>query len=258
MPLERWQEVDELVQAALERAPHERAAFLAEACANDEDLRREVESLLSFEGQATGFIEAPSYKATAEMFVSEGGTPLFAGRTLGHYRVEREIGRGGMGEIYLAVDTRLGRPVALKLLPASFIRDAERVARFRREARAVSLLNHPNIVTIYEIGEAEGLRFIVTEYVEGMTLRQMLSRGRLAREQALDIAVQTASALVAAHEAGIIHRDTKPENVMVRADGYVKVLDFGLAKMTECVGSDGNSSSSDSPTVITLNTSPGL
>ena len=255
---ERWQEVDRLVQAAMERAPDERAAFLAEVCADDDDLRREVESLLLFDGQATGFIETPPHIATAQMFVGEVSAPLDAGRTLGHYRVEREIGRGGMGEIYLALDTRLGRPVALKLLSPSFTRDAERVARFRREARAVSLLNHPNIVTIYEIGEAEGLRFIVAEYIEGTTLRQMLSRGRLTREQALDIAAQTASALVAAHEAGIIHRDIKPENVMVRADGYVKVLDFGLAKMTERAESGSNSSDADSPTVITLNTSPGL
>ena len=259
MTPERWQEVGRLAQAALERAPDERAAFLAEACADNEELRREVESLLSFRGQATGFIETPSDRANAaEMFAGAASAPLVAGRMLGHYRVEREIGRGGMGEIYLAVDTRLSRPVALKLLAASFIRDTERVARFRREARAVSLLNHPNIVTIYEIGEAEGLRFIVTEYVEGATLRQMLSRNRLTREQALDIAAQTASALVAAHEAGIIHRDIKPENVMVRADGYVKVLDFGLAKMTEGVESGGNSSDADSPTIITLNTSPGL
>ena len=241
----------------MERAPDERAAFLAEVCADDENLRREVESLLLFHGQATGFIETPAYKATAEMFAGEA-TEMMVGRRLGHYRVEREIGRGGMGEIYLAVDTRLGRPVALKLLPASFTRDADRVARFRREARAVSLLNHPNIVTIHEIGEADGLRFIVTEYVEGATLRQMLSRGRLTREQALDIAAQAASALMAAHEAGIIHRDIKPENVMVRADGYVKVLDFGLAKMTEGMESSSNSSDADSPTVITLSTTPGL
>ncbi|HEX8652188.1 MAG TPA: protein kinase [Pyrinomonadaceae bacterium] len=258
MPPERWQEVEGLVQAAMERAPDERAAFLAEVCADDDDLRREVESLLLFDGQATGFLETPPHIATAQMFVSEVSAPLVAGRTLGHYRIEREIGRGGMGEIYLALDTRLGRPVALKLLPPSFTLDAERVARFSREARAISLLNHPNIVTIYEIGEAEGLRFIVTEYVEGTTLRQMLSRNLLTRAGALDIAAQTASALVAAHEAGIIHRDIKPENVMVRADGYVKVLDFGLAKMSERAESGGNSNDADSPTVITLNTSPGL
>jgi serine/threonine protein kinase/TolB-like protein len=260
MPPERWQEVEELAQAATERAPDERAAFLAEVCADNEDLRRQVETLLLSRGHATGFLEMPPHTGTAELFAGEeaGCAPLVAGRALGHYRIERQIGRGGMGEIYLAVDTRLDRPVALKLLPVSFIRDTERVARFRREARAVSLLNHPNIVTIYAIGEAEGLRFIVTEYVEGATLRQMLSRGRLTLERALDIAGQVAGALVAAHEAGIIHRDIKPENVMIRADGYVKVLDFGLAKVSESVEGGGSSSDADSPTVITLNTSPGL
>src|SRR5262245_37039193 len=138
-----------------------------------------------------------------------------------------------MGEVYLADDTRLGRQVALKLLPAEFTGDAERVRRFEQEARATSALNHPNILTILEIGEANEGRYIITEYIDGQTLRERLNGDRLAPAAALDIAAQIAAALTAAHEAGIVHRDIKPENVMLRRDGIVKVLDFGLAKLTE-------------------------
>src|SRR5262249_13539256 len=152
---------------------------------------------------------------------------------VGTYRIEREIGRGGMGEVYLACDTRLDRPVALKRLPANFAGDADRVTRFQREARASSSLNHPNIVTIHEVAESDGQRCIVSEFVDGKTLRELMRNGRLSLDQVLDIAIQTASALSAAHNAGIVHRDIKPENIMVRPDGYVKVLDFGLAKLTE-------------------------
>jgi serine/threonine protein kinase len=138
-----------------------------------------------------------------------------------------------MGEVYLARDTRLDRPVALKLLPSSLTSDPDRVRRFEREARAASSLSHPNIITVHEIGEEDGLRFIVTEYVEGRTLRELIESGGLNLPQALDTAIQVASALQAAHRVGVVHRDVKPENVMVREDGYVKVLDFGLAKLAE-------------------------
>jgi eukaryotic-like serine/threonine-protein kinase len=154
-------------------------------------------------------------------------------RTISHYRILDKLGSGGMGEVYLAEDTRLGRKLALKILPAGFTRDLDRVARFEQEARAASALNHPNIITIYEVGEHEGAHFIATEFIEGRTLRQSLPPGGMALNEALEIAIQTASALQAAHEAGITHRDIKPENVMIRPDGYVKVLDFGLAKLTE-------------------------
>jgi len=154
-------------------------------------------------------------------------------RTISRYRVGRLIGAGGMGEVYLAEDETLNRKVALKLLPARFTRDEERVRRFQREARAASALNHPNIITIYEIGHADSVHYIATEYIEGETLRELMAKRRLNAGEVLDFAIGVASALAAAHDAGIIHRDIKPENIMVRPDGYVKVLDFGLAKLAE-------------------------
>src|SRR5215216_7241685 len=158
---------------------------------------------------------------------------LQANTVISHYRILSRLGAGGMGEVYLAEDTRLGRQVALKLLPAQFIKDEERLLRFEQEARAASALNHPNIITIHEIGVDDGTHFIATEFIEGETLRQRLRGGRLSLSEALDVAVQVGSALAAAHQVGIVHRDVKPENIMVRPDGYVKVLDFGIVKLTE-------------------------
>lgn len=158
---------------------------------------------------------------------------LPAGAIISHYRIVSRLGAGGMGEVYLAEDTRLGRRVALKLLPAQFIKDEDRLRRFEQEARAASALNHPNIITIHEVGVENGTHFIATEFIEGETLRQRMRRERISASEALDIAVQVASALAAAHQVGIIHRDTKPENIMLRPDGYVKVLDFGIVKLTE-------------------------
>ncbi|HEY3121039.1 MAG TPA: serine/threonine-protein kinase, partial [Vicinamibacteria bacterium] len=158
---------------------------------------------------------------------------LAAGSSIGPYRVRSQLGHGGMGVVYLADDTRLGRKVALKLLPANVTSDAARLKRFEQEARAASALNHPNILTIFEVGQADGEHYIAAEYVEGETLRQRLGRGRLARKDALDVAIQVGTALAAAHKAGIVHRDVKPENVILRPDGYAKVLDFGLAKLSE-------------------------
>ena len=181
------------------------------------------------------------------------------GRRIGHYQVLALIGAGGMGEVYLAEDTRLGRKVALKLLPAKFTSDPARVHRFEREARAASALNHPNILTIHEIGQAStelrGIHFIATEFIEGETLRERLARGELDLTVALDVAAQIAAALAAAHEAGIVHRDIKPENVMLRRDGYVKVLDFGLAKL---IGPQPAEVDSGAPTDIRLKTEPGM
>jgi len=154
-------------------------------------------------------------------------------QTISHYRILDKLGSGGMGEVYLAEDMRLGRKLALKILPAEFTRDPDRLARFEQEARAASALNHPNIITIYEVGEHEGAHFIATEFIEGRTLRQWAPPGGASLREALEITIQIAGALQAAHEAGITHRDVKPENVMIRPDGYVKVLDFGLAKLTE-------------------------
>src|SRR3989454_1415550 len=157
----------------------------------------------------------------------------FVGQTIGHYKISESIGTGGMGEVYLATDIIAGRKAALKLLPAHFTGDAERLKRFQQEARAVVGLNHPNILTVYEIGEDHSTHYIASELIEGETLRQRLTRGRMQLSEAVEIAIQVASALAAAHEAGVVHRDIKPENIMLRPDGYVKVLDFGIAKLTE-------------------------
>jgi serine/threonine-protein kinase len=186
--------------------------------------------------------------------------PLIPGTQFGHYRVMSVIGAGGMAEVYLAEDLRLGRKVALKLLASDFGKDADRLRRFEQEARAASALNHPNIITIYEIGETEQAQFIAMEYIEGETLRARLKRGRMEMGEALDAAIQVADALKAAHAAGIVHRDIKPENIMLRPDGYVKVLDFGIVKLTEKFTPPGFSDSeiSQSKTVSLVQTDPGI
>ncbi|HEX7173985.1 MAG TPA: protein kinase [Pyrinomonadaceae bacterium] len=231
MKAERWQEVERLYHAALERGAEGRAAFLAEASAGDEGLRREVESLLAYEDRAENFIESPALEVAAKMMAEGQGAPVLAGQTINHYRVISPLGAGGMGEVYLASDTRLGRRVALKFLPAHFSQDKEHLRRFEQEARAVAALSHPNVCTIYEVVETgEGRHCIVMEHVGGVTLRTRMRGRRMSLAAAVDIALQIASALAAAHHAGIVHRDIKPENVMVRPDGLVKVLDFGIAK----------------------------
>src|SRR5215204_2161432 len=231
MTPERWRRVEELFHAALGRDGAERAAFLAEACAGDEALRREVERLVAAHEQDGSFIDSPAY-ADTQLLVDRQAV-LNAGQRLGPDKVIGHIGSGGMGEVYLAEDTRLGRKVALKLLPPEFTGDEDRLRRFRQEARTASALNHPNILTIFEIGSEGGTHFMATEYVEGETLRRHMAGGALGPGEALDVAAQVAGALAAAHEAGIVHRDVKPENVMMRRDGFAKVLDFGLAKLIE-------------------------
>ena len=240
MTPERWQQIDALIQKALDCTPANRAALLAEACGDDGELRREVETLIGFHERAEDFIEAPPGEIAADWLAAKdthaGQTmagQTLAGQTLGRYELIRPIGRGGMGEVYLAHDSQLQRQVALKLLPERFTQDPERVRRFRHEARAVSGLNHPNILTIYEVAETKGVHYLATEYVAGKTLRALLEAKQLTLGATLDIAIQVGEALAASHRAGIIHRDIKPENLMQRADGYVKVLDFGLAKLTE-------------------------
>ena len=230
MTPERWQQIDALMQAALDYEPAKRVAFLTEACGDDDELRREVETLLGFHERAENFIEAPPAEMAADWLAVKESR---VGQTMGRYQLIREIGRGGMGEVYLAHDSQLRRQVALKLLPERFTQDPERVRRFRHEARAVSSLNHPNILTIYEVAETKGVHYLATEYVVGQTLRALLEAKQLTLGATLDIAIQVGEALAASHHAGIIHRDIKPENLMQRADGYVKVLDFGLAKLAE-------------------------
>jgi eukaryotic-like serine/threonine-protein kinase len=232
MTPERHQQIGQLYHAVLELAPTQRVAFLAQACADDEALRREVESLLALHAEAGDFFAAPALEHAAKTLADEQAQVARAER-LGHYRIIALLGAGGMGEVYLAQDLKLGRKLALKLLPTAFTAAPDRLRRFEQEARAASALNHPNIITIYEVGEVAGTHYIATEFVDGQTLRQQMAGERLSLLDALEIVLQVASALAAAHEAGIIHRDIKPENVMRRRDGLVKVLDFGLAKLTE-------------------------
>ena len=230
--LKRWEQIDQLFHSAIERDASERAAFLAQACNGDDSLRHEVESLIESHEQSESFIERPAGDIAAELLAGSASR-LIAGQSIGHYQVVSLLGEGGMGEVYLVQDSRLGRRVALKRLPAQFTLDADRVHRFRQEARTVSALNHPNIVTIHEIGRSNSSHFITTEFIEGHTLRQHMANGPLKLDEALDIANQIGSALMAAHAAGIVHRDIKPENIMIRPDSYVKVLDFGLAKLID-------------------------
>jgi len=232
MRADNWQQINDLFHAALEREPGDRAAFLAHDCAGNDGLRLEVESLLASHDPSDNFIESLAPDLAAGL-LAESQARLVVGQSVGHYVVMALLGSGGMGEVYLAQDTRLHRRVALKLLPASFSQDRDQLLRFQREAHVVSALNHPNIITIYEIGETEGLRFIVTEFVDGETLRDVIARGDYDLHRVVNTILQVAEALVAAYRAGIVHRDIKPENIMVRRDGYVKVLDFGLAKATE-------------------------
>src|SRR6185369_1269475 len=214
--------------SALKYEPGQRASFLSETCHNDTALQHEVESLLAAHEKDGSFIDSPAYKDAAEIFAE-----LKPGEVVGSYEINSFIGRGGMGEVYLAEDKRLRRKVALKLLPSSVTKDISRLHRFEQEARAASALNHPNIIAIYEVIETNGTLIMATELVEGETLRQRLNSGALSLSEVLNSAIQIAGALSAAHKAGIIHRDIKPENIMIRPDGYVKVLDFGLAKLTE-------------------------
>jgi len=231
--------IEKIYHAALAKSGNERDEFLKKACGDDEELRREVESLLEFDEKAADFIEAPPEDIAADIFAKKNNEKLI-GKTLNHYRVLEVLGAGGMGEVYLAEDTKLGRKIALKILPSQFSSDAERKARFEQEARAASALNHPNIITIYSIESAENLDFIATELVEGKTLRERINEEPFSAEETVEIALQIASALEAAHSVGIVHRDIKPANIMIRRDGYVKVLDFGLAKLTMTGGDSGS------------------
>jgi Tol biopolymer transport system component len=238
MTPERWQRVKRVFHAALGRAPEERSAFLASTCGGDDDLRKEVESLIASHEKDGSFIDSPAYEEAAQSIANDKAE-LKAGQIVGSYEILSFIGRGGMGEVYLAQDKRLSRRVALKLLPSSLTKDLSRLRRFEQEARAASALNHPNIITIYGIHETNSTLVIATEFVEGENLRERLDYETLDLYQSLAIAIQIASALAAAHKAGIIHRDIKPENIMIRPDGYVKVLDFGLAKLVDAQSSIG-------------------
>jgi serine/threonine-protein kinase len=259
MKPERWREIEGLYHAVLELNPDERNDYLDRACEGDEALRREIESLLAFDKRAENFIEAPALEVAAGMLAKDQA--LFeTGSSIGPYQILSLVGAGGMGKVYLAQDTRLGRKIALKVLPKEFTQDPDRVRRFEQEARAASALNHPNIITIFEIGRLADAHYIATEFIEGQTLRQRMKQSRIELRQALDIACQIVSAIAAAHEAGIVHRDVKPENIMLRPDGYIKILDFGIAKLTEAYAAPLDTSEVDheAETVIALTTETGV
>jgi eukaryotic-like serine/threonine-protein kinase len=232
MTPERYQQIDQIFQAALALEPKQRAAYLDEACSGDEKLRQDVESLITSDLGGLSFIDQPALEMAARVLASDEPA-LAAGDLIDRYEVVSLLGSGGMGEVYLAHDEKLDRKIALKLLPPHFTTNEVRLRRFRQEARAASALNHPNIITIHEIGQVENRHFIATEFVDGETLRQRMKREPLSLNESQDIAIQVCGALAAAANAGIVHRDIKPENIMLRRDGYVKVLDFGLAKLTE-------------------------
>ncbi len=228
MKAERWQEVETVLQDALDRPSFERASFIEDVCAGDEELRTEATTLIAAYEEAGDFIEQPAIARDAYVLLSAE-----TGRVIGPYRIVERLGAGGMGEVYLAHDTRLSRLVALKLLPVYFASDAARLRRFQSEARAASALNHPNILTIYEVGESDGVYFIATEFIDGKTISELMREQQLSLAEILDCIEQVVSALAVAHAAGIVHRDIKPENIMRREDGLLKILDFGIAKLLE-------------------------
>jgi len=228
----RFQTIEEIFLAALDKQLDQISEFLDTACDGDEALRREVEQLLASDQKAGRFIENSAVGLATKVIQNQPARSLI-GETIDHYEISESIGSGGMGEVYLAMDIVARRKAALKLLPLQFTGDAERLKRFEQEAHAVVTLNHPNILTVYEIGEDRSIHYIASELIEGETLRDRLTRGPMQFSEALDVAIQVTSALAAAHSAGIVHRDIKPENIMLRPDGYVKVLDFGIAKLAE-------------------------
>jgi Tol biopolymer transport system component len=223
MTPERWQEVKDVLNGALELAPEQRSAFLDKAWSQDPSLRQDVESLLASSDQArSSFLQSSAVRVA-----------LTKGTQLGDYEVQSLLGSGGMGEVYRARDRRLDRDVAIKVLPSFLSSDPDRLRRFEQEARAAAALNHPNIVAVLLMGTHQGAPYLVSELLEGLTLREHLQRGPLPIKKVTDYAIQMAHGLAAAHDKGIVHRDLKPENLFVTTDGRVKILDFGLAKLTQ-------------------------
>jgi predicted Ser/Thr protein kinase len=260
MKPERWKKVEKLFNAALELEPGRRTEFLADACKGDEALRAEVESLLEHGDQRGSFIESPAMKRIARDIASNSesnSVPLpIIGKTISHYKIVDKVGAGGMGVVYRARDTKLGRDVAVKVLPAEFARDPDRIARFQREAKVLASLNHSNIAAIYDLVESDGEQFLVQELIEGETLADRLKHGSIPVEESLELALQIIEALGVAHEKGIIHRDLKPSNIKITPERKVKVLDFGLARTIRSAV-QGDDSSHASATKETI-TEPGV
>src|SRR4026209_138842 len=227
--MDRWATVKHIHQCALHRDPSERPAFVDESCGGDETLRQEVLSLLTYASEAESFLERPAVDVAPTGPSGPYETAL-VGRTVSHYQVLSLLGAGGMGEVYLARDPRLDRTVALKILPGDWASDPDRMLRFEREAKAASALNHPNVATIYDVGESDGIHFIVMEHVEGETIAARIGL-QFTPSEVVDVAVQAADALDVAHAKGITHRDIKPANLMLTHRGNVKVLDFRVAKV---------------------------
>src|SRR5882672_1294975 len=237
MPMtpERWRRVEELYHAALARDAHDRALFLGDACAGDDALRRDVESLLAQPASAEAFLGEPAVVMAARL-VSGPGPSLPVGHRIGGYQVQAPLGAGGMGVVYRALDTKLNRPVAIKFL-SSDLADAAARRRFQREAQTASSLNHPHIVTVHDVGEVDGRQYLVTEFVDGGTLKDWAQATTRTWRQIIELLTGVADGLAAAHAAGIVHRDIKPENILVAKNGYAKLADFGLAKLWEATDS---------------------
>ncbi len=236
---DRFQEAKRIYTAALEREPAEREAYVSEACAGDESLRKEVESLLGCRAEAQEFFKAPAVEAGAKALARDSHRD-FTGSTLSHYAIVEKIGEGGMGVVYKARDTHLDRDVAIKVLPAGMLADETARSRFRREALTLSHLSHPSLAVVHDFDSENGVDFLAMEYVAGETLAAKVASGQLSERDVITLGTQIAEALEEAHEHKVIHRDLKPSNVMVTAKGRVKVLDFGLAKLVKPAGAEAD------------------